>query len=348
MLPQLRRAAIRLGPLAAASSSAAYLHADCKASTINPHGLSDAEWYQQQNDHIALGLPLIEEARQGWWHEVTRRLRLNGEDANARDARSGSTLLHLACAEGRRRLVEELLERGAVSSRDLKGRTPLHCCAEHGSETVAATLCEAKCGLVADVNEQDDTGATALSIASRLGHVRLVRWLCHRKELRPWDVDRYGVAALHKATSFGQLACVEALVADKRVRENIDQRVGRPTVPDEYVAKTGGESALHLACAHTYRFHHTMHTKIAKVLLQAGADPNALNGKGQNACHCAAAAGNVGILKELAGCARLRKEAWDVADHDGCTARELGARSLGAEKAYGAMQRRRSSAGSEV
>ena len=199
--------------------------------------------------------------------------------------------------------------RGAVSSRDVKGRTPLHCCAEHGSETVAATLCEAKCGLVADVNEQDETGATALSIASRLGHVRLVRWLCHRKELRPWDVDRYGVAALHKATSFGQLACVEALVADKRVRENIDQRVGRPTVPDEYVAKTGGESALHLACAHTYRFHHTMHTKIAKVLLQAGADPNALNGKGQNACHCAAAAGNVGILKELTGargCGRRR------------------------------------------
>ena len=129
-------------------------------------------------------------------------------------------------------------------SRDVKGRTPLHCCAEHGGETVAATLCEAKCGLVADVNEQDETGATALSIASRLGHVRLVRWLCHREELRPWDVDRYGVAALHKATSFGQLACVEALVADKRVRENIDQRVGRPTVPDEYVAKTGGEALI--------------------------------------------------------------------------------------------------------
>ena len=117
----------------------------------------------------------------------------------------------------------------------------------------------------------------------------------------------------------------------------------REGVPAKQVNKAGREglTPLHYACLEEQ-------LEVTELLLQAGADPNALNGKGQNACHCAAAAGNVGILKELAGCARLRKEAWDVVDHDGCTARELGARSLGAEKAYGAMQRRRSSAGSEV
>ena len=258
----------------AALASGASTSSTCKPArrtSVNPNGLTDADWYEEQHQHIALGLPLVEEARQGWWHEVTRRLRLNGEDVNSRDPSDGCTLLHLASLEGRRRLVEELLERGAQLGRDTKGRTPLHFCAEHGSETVMATLVAHGGG--AHLNEADDTGAAPVAIAARLGHVRLVRWLCTRAELTPCEPDRYGVTALHKAVSFGQLQCVEALVADARVRSCLDQPVGTPTVPDSYAALSGGETALHLACGHSYKFHHQMHTRIAKVLLAAGADP---------------------------------------------------------------------------
>ena len=340
----------RASALASAASCVSYcaLQSHCmkrKASSSNPHGLTDADWYEEQAQHIALGLPLVEEARQGWWHEVTRRLRNNGEDVNTRDPADGSTLLHLASADGRRRLVEELLERGAAAgAKDAKGRTPLHHCAEHGSESVAATLVQGG----ASINEQDDTGATALAIAARLGHVRLVRWLCGRAELEPCESDRYGVTALHKAVSFGQLGCVEALCADRRVRACIDQRVGTPTVPSSYVARTGGESALHLACAHTYTFHHKMHTRIARTLLAAGADPNATNAAGQNCCHCAAAAGNVAILRELASSGRVTHEAWSARDGQGRRPCDLaephGARAL--EALPKSAMRRRDSTGS--
>jgi ankyrin repeat protein len=342
---------------AVAAASVGLSTAECKTprrNTSNPNGLNDADWYQEQAEHIALNLPLVEEAKQGWWHEVTRRLRQNGEDANARDPSDGVTLLHLASACGRRRLVEELLTLGAVhDARDVRGRTPLHYAAEVGNESVAATLAASAAesfdvntqGTMPRPNEQqrrkgsrtnvrqsrpplvlvrsaDDSGATALSVSARLGHVRLVRWLCARKDLAPCAVDKYGVTALAKAVSFGHAPCVDALLSDGRVRANIDQPVGTPTVPASYQALSGGETALHLAAGHTYHFHHTQHTRIARALLDAGADPLATTATGRNACHCAAAAGNVAVLRELA--TRLpRSAAWSARDSDGRTPRDL-------------------------
>ena len=133
--------------------------------------------------------------------------------------------------------------------------------------------------------------------------------------------SRYGVAALHKATSFGQSACVSALLSDRRVA--VDQPCGMPTVPQGYEAKSGGETALHLACSHTYTFHHAEHVRIARRLLAAGADPNLVTVRGRSAVHCAVAAGNVAILKELAACGRVAADTWSRADVDGNTPLQL-------------------------
>jgi ankyrin repeat protein len=247
---------------------------------------------------------------------VTRRLREVGESPDS--WHDGTTLLHVTAAAGRRRLVEELLKLGATPhARDRRGRTPLLCASEHGCERVVATL--AKHDPTFDVNDQDDSGASALIIAARLGHFRLVRWLCERHELRPNDCDRYGVTALHKATSFGQTQCVGALLADQRVQ--IDQAVSQPSVPDSFEALSGGETALHLACSHTYRFNHTQHTRIAKMLLAAGANPNKITSRGRTAVHCAVAAGNIAILRELVSCGRVHS--WNARDADGKTAADL-------------------------
>lgn len=139
--------------------------------------------YREQDEHIRLHLPLVEEARLGWWHEVTRRLRENGESADAHAA-DGTTLLHLAAIAGRRKLIEELLAMGATPrARDGRGRTPFLCAAEHGSVPVAETLAAHDEDF--DINDQDETGASALATAARLGHVRLVRWLCSQRETQP-------------------------------------------------------------------------------------------------------------------------------------------------------------------
>lgn len=316
---------------AAAAAVATAATTGCLAAQLhNQKGLPDPEWYEEQNDHIALHLPLVEEARQGWWHEVTRRLRDKnlGEDVNAKCPRSGETLLHLAARAGRRRLCEELLcDHGAGGqARDCRGRTPLLSCAEHGSEVVAATLV-AKGG--ADVNEEDASGASALSIAARLGHVRLVRWLLARgAELRePLQADLYGAHALHKAVSFGHVGCVEALLSDSRVRAAVDKPVGpvHHSVPSHFEAKSGGETALQLAASHTYHFHHTAHTRIAKSLLAAGADPNvpSQGGHRRTAVHCAAAAGNAGVLRELIASRRVLQSTLEARDATGRTPREL-------------------------
>ena len=165
----------------------------------------------------------------------------------------------------------------------LGGRAPrlAHCTAcSIGTTAWCAAWCSthAPLGLLGCAQA---TGACALAIASRLGHARLVRWLCSRSDLRPNEPDRYGVCALHKAVSFGQTACVEALLLDGRVA--VDQRCAAPTVPDSFAARSGGETALHLAAAHTYTFHHQQHHRIARMLLRAGADPRLANSAGKTA-----------------------------------------------------------------
>jgi len=317
LLSRARRHALPAAALASAACADGRTSHTFRRTTPLVGG--DAEWYREQDEHRRLNLPLVEEARLGWWHEVTRRVRENGESADAR-ATDGTSLLHVAAQAGRRKLVEELLVRGATASvRDSRGRTCFLCAAESGHLPVVETLAVHDPSF--DCNDQDATGASAVAVACRLGHVRLVRWLCNRRELRPNDVDRYGVSALHKATSFGQIACVEALLNDRRV--NVDLRCGVPTVPASYVAKSGGESALHLACSHTYTFHHEQHSRIARLLLSAGADPNLSTARGRTAVHCAAAAGNVAILRDLLQSGRVRAGTSNMPDADGRTPSDL-------------------------
>jgi hypothetical protein len=87
------------------------------ATRTRCESLSDAEWYKQQAEHIALKLSIIEEAKAGWWHEVTRRYRA-GEPINETDSR-GTTLLHLAALSNKRRKVSHPSRAGSTPTRAL-------------------------------------------------------------------------------------------------------------------------------------------------------------------------------------------------------------------------------------
>jgi ankyrin repeat protein len=102
----------------------------------------------------------------------------------------------------------------------------------------------------------------------------------------------------------------------------VDLCVGTPCVPEKYQALTGHETALHLAASHTYHFNHTKHTRITRLLLDAGSDPNKRCGSGLTAAHRAARANNLGVLRELLSCERVK---WDIKDPEGRTARALAA-----------------------
>lgn len=201
--------------LAGRAAIAALAHRMSSAPTaLSEH--SDARFFREQHEHRALGLSLAEEAKGGWWHEVTRRAR-DGEAINAADAH-GATALHYAARAGKRKLVEELVALGARSSPDEAGRGPLGWAAAAGHASVASTLL----GLGAvDVNEADQHGATALHLAAQQGHLALAKALLARRDLRPYTADRYGVAPLHKAVSFGHVSVVVALLRDSRVQVGV-------------------------------------------------------------------------------------------------------------------------------
>ena len=280
----------------------------------------DAKWYREQAEHQALGLSAVQEAKLGQWYEVARKCREG--DPNEADDR-GVSVLHIAAKSGKKQLVEILLQLGAVSTPDkVQGRTPLHYAAAGGHTATMEALLDAG----ADPAAADAMGATPLHLAAQEGERfatrLLLRW-CGDPNVR----DIYGVAPLHKAVAFGNVGAVQTLLADRRTR--VDQPVGEVTAPDHHAALSGGETALILAASHTYHFHHTKHTRIAAILLEAGADPNAPTAsRRQTAAHLAAKSGNAGVVGALLRCGRTQ---WDLRDADGRTPLALATKHKHAE-----------------
>jgi ankyrin repeat protein len=157
--------------------------------------------------------------------------------------------LHKAAELGREQPVVELLKSGAkVDAPDSDGRTPLHKAAEGGHDKVVTLL------LASGANgktSMDKLGRTAMHMAAGSGHTKVVRTLMEGGfNARENRIDRTGANALHYAARGNHSEVVKMLLdAD-----------AHPNIPDD-----NGNTALRMAAA-------AQHAGAVRVLLEGGAD----------------------------------------------------------------------------
>ncbi|CAK9057681.1 unnamed protein product [Durusdinium trenchii] len=142
-------------------------------------------------------------------------------EANADTNKStseGRTALHYAAKNGHLHVLQLLLDSGA--SRDQatsrRGQGLLHLAAWDGHLEVLRFLLETR----AEVNEAEQSGATALHVAAQRGHGEVVRLLLEAGVSRDQATTDHGKTALHLAAQCGHLDVVRVLLDARELLEH--------------------------------------------------------------------------------------------------------------------------------
>ena len=203
--------------------------------------------------------------------EAVERLIRGGADVKEAN-RYGVTALSLACTNGNARMVARLLEAGADPNTVLPGgETALMTAARTGSlEAVRLLLAKG-----ADVKAKEKKyGQAALHWAAAEGHADVIAELVKAGALVEDRLDS-GYTPLLFAVREGKIEAVKALLKAGADVNDTTPAGGRRTAPPK--APRTGTSALILAAVNA-------HYELGKVLLDAGANPNA-DGPGYTALH---------------------------------------------------------------
>jgi ankyrin repeat protein len=264
---------------------------------------------------------LISAAKQGDVGQVHAQLQA-GADVNARDGGQRTALLH-AVRGGQLAVVRALIEAGAgLDARDQDGRTALMEAARRKEAMPALDLVAAG----ADVNVTDKDGWTALMWAAREGTLAGARGIIRSPGQSSLDALAKETSALSLAAERGRHALVRALIeAGAGVRRpEIGGRALQLAAQEDHadVVRTlmearaplgfsgwENEPPLHAAAARGQWL-------VLEALLEAGLEPDQVDGSGQTALMKAAASGHEEAVASL-----LRLGAApDLADRDDFTA----------------------------
>ncbi|PQE22096.1 Ankyrin repeat-containing domain protein [Rutstroemia sp. NJR-2017a BVV2] len=240
--------------------------------------------------------------------DVISRLISNGVKFDRENHLSASPL-HIAAQAGRLGAVKALPQEFQIMTiTDSYGRTPLHAAAIGSNvDIVELLLGYDDC----DINAKDNDDQTPLILATRLGHIEVVRTLCD-KGANTMSADTRKQTALHFA-AFG----------DSEIAQLLLQYTKDASTPDRE-----GYTPLHLACQHGYLDVATVlveilksstavnavddqkrtplhtaadhgHIQIVDLLLKYGADRSLKDDKNREAIVLAASSGYLAIVKAL-------------------------------------------------
>ncbi|CAD7700374.1 unnamed protein product [Ostreobium quekettii] len=252
---------------------------------------------------------------------------------NHQDA-SGLAVLHHTAEQGNKKMVKALVERGAdVNLQTKEGCTPLHL-ATHGQyQGVVEILLENDC----DTSIKDSEGCTALHYAAQRSNLPLFNLL--HAGCMTGDKDNQGFSLLHYAVEGGNPDIVGTLLFTGAASyDNMDSssevvnalhlacKLGHAVVVSyllkaDYRVDTKGPDGcqpLHYAAQGAPGLwgqkEASHHFHVANLLLDAGADPHAVDDKGCNALMYAAGSGELEMVLKLlllgVDCTRLDMNQW--------------------------------------
>ncbi|EQC30165.1 hypothetical protein SDRG_12018 [Saprolegnia diclina VS20] len=131
----------------------------------------------------------------------------------------GRTVLHVACASGQGSVVALLLRAGAtIQAVDREGNTPLMLACTHNHVAVVMQLLSQP--PLADETLKMQDGRSALHVAARAGHVRLLRWLLESTTTDVNGCSATGTTALMEAVDHRKPGVVTYLLRHSAVHVN--------------------------------------------------------------------------------------------------------------------------------
>ncbi len=191
------------------------------------------------------------------------------------------TLLHQAAHDGDQVIAESLLNSGAdVNEQNSSHLTPLHLAAARNRVETARLLIDRG----AAINAQDGMGLTPLHLATQNGYVAMIELLA-AKNVNPevrgkaFGITGNEVMPLHLAASQGDKGAAEALIVSAKANVN-GRSLATQRTPLHYA--TEGD-----------------HTAVADLLVEHGAEVDALDAYGETPLHYAVREGSVATVELL-------------------------------------------------